>query len=68
MSTQQIAYSYKQAAAATSYGVATIKRAVRSGALKAHRPKVDLDSEASDRSRVVILHDDLMAWLESEVA
>lgn len=61
----KLAYSYQEAAEVTPYSVSTIKKAVYSGALKAHRPKVNKKKPASDHSRVVIMHDDLMAWLES---
>jgi len=61
----KIAYSYKEAAAVTPFSESTIKKAVYSGALKAHRPKVDKKAKASDHSRVCIMHDDLMAWLQS---
>jgi len=60
----KLAYSYKEAAAVTPFSESTIKKAVYSGALKAHRPKVDKKAKASDHSRVVIMHADLMAWLE----
>ena len=61
----KLAYSYKEAAAVTPFSESTIKNAVRAGTLKARRPKVHKDQAASDRARVVIMHDDLMAWLES---
>lgn len=61
----KLAYSYREAAEVTPYSESTIKKAVYAGTLKARRPKVHKTKEASDRSRVVIMHDDLMAWLES---
>ncbi len=60
--TGPLAYTYETAAAATGLGQSTIRRAVQAGQLKAKRSSGESGKRAG---RVVILHDELAAWLNS---
>lgn len=64
--TTPLSYTFKTAAAATGLSEATISRAAKSGRLRCGRTAVDDNGEPT--GSYVILHADLMSWLESLVA
>lgn len=58
----KIAYSATEAAEATGVAPDTIKRAIRAGQLKAKRTAID--SKGVPAGKYLILHTDLIAWLD----
>jgi hypothetical protein len=62
---EPLSYTYKTAADATGLSKQTIERAVKSRALPAKRSSTASDGEPT--GVVVILHDDLTAWLKGLV-
>ena len=58
----KLAFNTKEAAAATGLSEDTIKRAIRSGALKASKSSINADGDPT--GRFVILAAELQAWLE----
>lgn len=64
--TVKLAFTTEEAATATGLSVDTIKRAIRSGALRAKRTAAN-DADGKGRGKYVITADALTKWLESLV-